>query len=765
MENKLQYASAARCFEEALPLGNGSLGAMVYGGCQKDKISLNHDTLWSGNPRRYTRPKAFEAYQRAQQLVLDGKIQEATTLLRQDFSGSFGQSYLPLGNLYIERVHASAPTAYRRELNLETGMATVAYTEDGTHFTREYFVSHPDNALVIHLSSDKPCDYIFSMDSQLPYSVRAAGKGLRLTGECPSYASPEYAQELGPMVYDGTGIRFAAMATAESDGTARCEGAALHVKGATEITFILCVKTSFISFDTLPEGEYCAPCEREPTAVSQKAYRDLRSAHTADVSSYYNRVRLDLGFPASEKMTDERLLAPDKAADLGLIELLFNFGRYLTIASSRAGSQATNLQGIWNEHLYAPWSSNYTVNINTQMNYWPTLMCHLPEMYEPLVDLIQKISVTGRDVARDFYHAEGFCAHHNIDLWGIASPVGNQSEYCVLYGFWNVSAGWLCRHLWEYYEYTLDKEFLQNTAYPLMKGAAEFFLSMLIEDNGKYIMCPSTSPENFYVYRGESAQLARFTTMSQAIVADLFTCISHAADVLAREDACIAEVREKLPRLNTFAVGAEGQLLEFDDDYPEVDCQHRHTSHLYALYPGEAITAETTPELAEACRRSLLRRGDFSTGWSMVWRAALWAKLKDGDHALSILENLLTCVEPTTGIQFSGGGSYANLLDAQPPFQIDGNFGTVAAIALLFLQCEDGKIRILPALPKAFKTGSVSGLMAKGNITVDIAWEIGRLVSYALQSPIGQTVTVATPKGEEQYVLTPNERIFIEMRE
>lgn len=761
MENTLQFVSEAAYFEEALPLGNGSLGAMVYGKWGKEKISLNHDTLWSGKPRRLCRPNAYEAYRKAQTYMLEGKPKEAACILEQEFTADNSQFYLPLGNLYIEHLNAEEPQDYVRTLDMEQGIVSVQYTENNIHVKREYFVSHPDNCLVVHITSDRPVSYQISADCQLSYHVTADRGELCLMGECPTKIEAPDENGNRPVIYDGDGIRFSAIASMKSNGTVYAEDMRLIAESCTELTVVLCVETSFISFDVLPKKEHYERCKNRVGLLTEKSYDLLKTAHISDFMSYYDRVKLNLGFAKPDLPTDVRIQQSDKSQDLGLVELLFNFGRYLVISSSREGSQATNLQGIWNEKLFAPWSSNYTVNINAEMNYWPVLMCNLAGMDMPIIDLTRKIGVTGADTARDFYHAKGYCAHHNIDLWGLATPVGAQREGCIQYAFWNLSSGWLCRHVWEHYEYTLDLEYLEKIAYPLMKGAAEFYLSILILDNGRYIICPATSPENDYYFKeGFSTSIARYTTMSQAIVMDLFTNISRAAQILQIEDDFVQEIREKLPLLDTYALGKEGQLLEFDQDFEEVDIHHRHTSHLYGLYPGESITIESTPELAEACRKTLVRRGDNGTGWSMGWRVNLWAKLKDGNHALMLVKNQLKPVPPTETRSWRGGGSYPNLFDAHPPFQIDGNFGVCAGIAQMFLQCEDGKIRLLPALPDALADGSITGLLAKGNVTVDISWKQGVLQYFALTSPVAQSVIVTTPLQEMKITLEADKTFY-----
>lgn len=754
MENCLRYGKSAACFEEALPLGNGHIGAMIYGICGRERISLNHDTLWSGKPRHITRPNAPQALRDSRSLLDAGQYAEAEALLEQEFTADWTQGYMPLGNVYIECLHSGDIHHYLRTLNLQTAVATVTYTQGNIRFQRDYFVSHPDNCLSVRFVSSGPVDYRLCADSLLKSNVTAEENWLCLTGECPSCAPPVYAQDQVPLVYDGDGIKFAAIGSVQTNGTVDAHQNILTVQGATELTFILCIETSFLDFESLPVKPYHEPCRRRLEITEKIPYCELLDRHIQDHSALYNRVQADFGFPASNQMTDRRLNAENKDEDLGLVELLYNFGRYLTIAASREGSQATNLQGIWNELFYAPWSANYTLNINTEMNYWPVLMNNLAGLDLPVIDLTKKLRITGAAVAKDFYGVVGFCTHHNSDIWGHAAPVGMQRQGSLRYAFWNMSGGWLCRHLWEHYEYTLDVVFLRQTAYPLMKEAALFYLNLLEKDGDKYILAPTTSPENSFLHPKDGrCSITRYSTMTQGILMDLFANLSKAASILAAEDEVIQKIRQILPKLNTYDVGSKGQLLEFDAEYPEHDPHHRHLSHLYGLYPGESITTSSTPELAQACRISLEQRGDVSTGWAMGWRVCLWAKLKDGDRALKLVKDQLRFVDPSNQACSFKGGTYPNLLDAHPPFQIDGNFGVCAGITLMLLQCEDGIIRILPALPKAFQRGSIRGLKAKGNITVDISWQDGQLTQYTLLSPTDCAVTVATFQGTQQVSL------------
>ena len=761
MEKLLKYIKPAEAFEEALPLGNGSLGAMVYGGVSEEKISLNHDTLWSGKPGQKIEPNAKESFERAQKLVLEGKLYEAQKDLEESFTGRWLNSYMMLGTLYIKREGSNGDfSSYTRTLDLENSMVKVSYAEDGIDFEREYFVSYPDNCMVIRLKSSKPVSYVLNGDCVGKSAVTAGPSTLYMSGECPTSIPPSYDRSAYPVVYDGDGVKVSAMARIVADGKVENDLSSVKVIDTTDVVIYFCAETSFVSFDKLPNKPTFNPCLDRLNAVSQKAFDTVKGSHIADVSSLFNRIETDFGGESTNLPTDERLRSEHK--DPSLCELLYNFGRYLIIASSRAGSRATNLQGIWNDKFFAPWSSNYTVNINTEMNYWPVLMSNLVECNAPVIDLIKGVSINGRETAEKYYGARGFVSHHNIDLWANTTPVGNKVENSSRYAFWNMSSGWLCRHLFEQYEYTLDKNFLAITAYPIMKESARFYLDIMMNHNGKWIVSPSTSPENGVVVDGKVVFPTLYTTMTQSIVEDLFTNILKSAQILGIEDEFVAEIREKLPNIGIYKIGSKGQLLEYNEEYEEEDVHHRHVSHLYALYPASIITTESNKALADACRQTLEIRGDESTGWSMGWKVNLWAKLKDGDRAYKLVKNQLTFVEPEAELKYSqGGGTYANMFDAHPPFQIDGNFGVTAGITQMFMQCEDGKIKILPALPSEMKNGKIKGILAKGGIKVDIEWKNSKLSRLELVTPTEQTAIINIEGVDRAVALRPNEKFVL----
>ncbi len=759
MEHILKYSKPASRFVEALPLGCGTLGAMIYGGVEKEKISLNLDTLWSGVPNEQLREGAYEAYSKAKALALEGKLTEAQNAIEEGFCAPFSEAYMPMGNLYIEaKTHDF--TAYRRTLSLKDALVRVEYDTARGHASREYFVSHPAHALIMRFETDFAEDYILSADSQLRHEVCASGETLRVSGYAPRHVHARGHVPAGEeQIIWGEGTTgFTYAVRVITDGKVTVKNNTLVLCDARTLSLLLVANTSFISYKVAPIREHIEKTLSALDALSREDYRTHKSAHMRDYSSLYDTVSLDLNAPADPRDTDERLLRKDSTN--GLYELLFNFGRYLTIASSREDSEATNLQGIWNEELVPPWQSNYTVNINTEMNYWPTLMCNLIPCHTPLIRLIEKISDTGRAVAQNYYHARGFVAHHNVDLWGKASPVGIDTKGCAVYAFWNMSSGWLCHHLYEHFLYTQDLAFLRETAYPIMCESARFYLDILAENkNSHLILTPTTSAENTFRYNGRDQAVSRYSTMSQSILQNLLADIQKSAELLGISDAFTKEVEEVLPRLHPFAIGSMGQMLEWDSEYEESDIHHRHVSHLYGLYPGTLLTTDETPEYAEACRKSLCIRGDNGTGWSLGWKFNLWAKLKDGEHALRLVDTQLRLVTATETNMSTGGGTYPNMFDAHPPFQIDGNFGVTAGIAQMLLQCECGQIKLLPALPSAFRCGEVKGLLAHGGVTVNIAWREGKLTSYTLSAPHDITLTVSYGEDKKTHFIKAGEHL------
>lgn len=760
----LWYSRSAASWNEAMPLGNGRIGAMVYGGARHERIALNEDTLWSGKPSYYENPKGAEVFRKARELALERRYPEAQTLLEQEFTNLWSQMYLPLGELRLDMEHPDEIENYRRELDISTGVHTVEYDCCGVHYTRECFVSQPDQVLVMRLSADHPGALTFTM-SLVP-AMEAVSKqthtSASITGNCPvvrrMFGSDN--EERGAIEYgiadEDKGIGYYAEARVHTEGGRTDRRCGVRVERADSVTLCFGVRTSYNGWDKHPvlEGKpYAEPCTAELDAAEAKPYDELKAAHIADHAALYDRVSLDLGGGEEKSAsTEERLYAHENGEeDLALYALYFNFGRYLTIAASREGTQPTNLQGIWNDHLVPPWNSNYTVNINTEMNYWPTLMTALPECYEPLLTMIGELAVSGERTARDYYGAPGFTVHHNTDLWRLTTPVGAHRGGCAAFAFWPLASGWFMRHVWEYYEYTQDIEWLRSTGYPILKKAAEFYRATLAEDHdGTLIMAPSTSPENsFRTEDNIGCSVSATTAMTQAIVRDVFEICVQADCELHLNDPFTAELKEILPGLKPFGIGRDGELLEWAENPTENEIHHRHISHLYALHPARLITVEDTPELAEACRTTLNRRGDESTGWAMGWRINTWARLEDGDRALKLLDTQLRTVEGRNsgrsgGLNYAnGGGTYLNLFDAHPPFQIDGNYGACSGIAEMLLQTTpDGTIKLLPALPKAWADGAFSGLLARGGFKVSAAWKNGHVIRCEITGKDGRKARV-----------------------
>ncbi len=750
MGNKPYYFSEpARYFEEALPLGNGKSGAMVYGGLELERISLNSDTLYSGHPEDlsvFEGKDKPEIWRRAREATLAGELDRASDLLENEFNENASQKYLPLGALWLGFGHSGA-TDYRRELDLVTGVATVSYNHGGVRYTRTCFVPKEEDAVVLHITASEPGSVSFTCRFGTELRVleaRSEGARLYKLGVCPSgYDWVRW--EDGPRFHwserEGDAVHFACETVAlSSGGEVSSEGGVLTVKGADEVTLWCFCRTSYIDSVTPPTADFVGALNRATSEIP--AYEDALARHIADFSSLMSRASISLFAPETESPLPERLAAFD-GSDLGLYILLFDFGRYLTVAGSREGSRATNLQGIWNESMNPKWESSYTTNINLEMNYWPTLPTALPECYAPLVECVRNLLAPGREVARIFYGARGFVAHHNTDAWAHTVPVSRGRKTCSQWSPWPFASGWLAEQLFDYYEYTLDLGYLAEI-YPILSEASRFYLDMLTEYNGKLIVSPATSPENVYHAEGERDYyaVAPYTAISQSIVRELFMHTEEAAALLGCEDEMTVEIRAALPRLQGLEIGSDGRLLEWDKEYPEVDPEHRHVSHLFAIYPGTTVTKEGDPELADAIEKSLRARGDLGTGWSLGWKINLWAALRDGDHAELMMRNQLALVDPRTPGNMNHGGSYPNLFDAHPPFQIDGNYGATAGIAGMLLASRRGEITVLPALPSDWENGSYTGLVAKGNVSVSVSWSDGKAHEIVLLAPIAQTITV-----------------------
>ena len=766
-ELKLQYRQPAARWADALPLGNGRLGAMVTGGVERERIYLNEDTLWSGFPTERDTPPEPGALAEVRRLILQQKDYVAGDEAAKKLQGPFTESYQPLGELIVEFDGRTGAEDYRIELDLDAAVCRTTYRAGPASFAREAFVSAPDQVLVCRLDSSAGggLNCTLRLKSPMPFQAAAEGAWLRLTARAPAHAEPSYRNMPEPLRYDdaeGKGMRAEALLLAiADDGSVTAAGGALRVERATRVTLLLAAATGFRGFDKLPDlgaDQIHASCLRTLEAARKKSYAALREAHVAEHCALFRRVALEL--PATEASalpTGERLARNKDQADPSLAALYFQYGRYLLIASSRRGSQAANLQGIWSDTQMPPWSSNYTTNINVEMNYWPAEVANLSECHEPLFDLIEDLSHTGARSARIAYGLDGWVAHHNSDLWRRSNAVGMKTGD-PRWANWPMAAPWLCEHLWEHYLFTGDREFLARRAWPLMKTAAQFLLGWLVDDGqGGLTTCPSISPENGFYAPGTDRKVATVDagcTMDRALIQELFGNCMAATRVLDRDRGFAAQLEAALKRLAPFLKGSEGQLLEWSQEYAEPEPGHRHMSHLYTLHPSPLFTWTRTPEWMEAVRRSLdlrLKSGGVHTGWSAAWIVCFRARLRQGSEAGGALSRLFA---QSTNL---------NLLDTHPTgdggaiFQIDGNFGATAGIAEMLLQSHDGEISFLPALPPEWSAGAYRGLRARGGLTVGVEWRKGQAVSaqldagqsgeFILRPPAGQSVREVRQAG------------------